>query len=256
MTFACTFAAWAQDQPPPPAEPPKPDPTQQASPRVQFTCTPEDVEAFGLTCSAEEPCPVFLELSAVEANPGRIFLAGNLHTATTTLFGILLISEDGGATWKEPDKRIRYGSLEQIMFIDLEYGWISGHLNQPVPRDPFLLLTTDGGKSWRSRAIFDDTHYASMQQFWFESRTEGQLILDRTQGGRIRRELLESMTGGESWSPKEVTDKALTLKKSRSGEAVWRVRTDAPTKTIRIERRGAAKWEAVANFPIQVGECR
>ena len=258
MLVGALFLA-AQDPPPttPPPVAPPPPAAPQASPKVEFTCTPEDVEAFGLTCSPEEPCPVFLELSAVDSIAGRIFLAGNLHTSTTTLFGLLLISEDGGSNWQEPGKRIRYGSFEQIQFLDLEYGWISGHVNQPLPRDPFLLQTTDGGKSWRARTVFDDTHYGSVQQFWFESRTAGQLIVSREQGGKTRNELMESMTGGDSWNPKEVSDKPLQLKKSRPpGESIWRVRADAPTKTLRVERRGTDKWEPVAVFSIQAGECR
>lgn len=259
---ASALLAAAQDPPPtqptitiPPA-PKVPEPTN-ASPKVEFTCTPEDVEAFGLTCSPEEPCPVFLELSAVEAIPGRVFLTGNLHTATTTMFGLLLISEDGGSNWKEPDQRIRYGSLEHIQFLDLEYGWISGHINQPLPRDPFLLQTTDGGKSWRARPVYDDQHYGSVQQFWFESRTNGQLIVDRTQRGKVRQDLMESQTGGDSWDPKEVSEKQLQLKKSRPpGESIWRIRADAASQTLRVERRGADKWEPVAVFPIQAGECK
>lgn len=255
--LAGALLAGAQDPPPAPV-PPAAAPPTGPSPKVEFTCTPEDVEAFGLTCSAEEPCPVFLELSAVDAIPGRILLAGNLHTGTTTLFSMLLVSEDGGSNWSEPDKRIRYASLEQIQFLDLEYGWISGHINQPLPRDPFLLQTTDGGKSWRAHPLFDDTHYGSIQQFWFESRTEGQLIVDREVGGKTRHELMESMTGGDSWNPKEVSDKTMQLKKSRPpGEPVWRIRADAASKTLRVERRGAGdKWEPVARFPIQAGECR
>jgi hypothetical protein len=229
----------------------------QAPTKIPFTCTPEDVEAFGLTCSPEEPCAVFLELSAVDSIGGRMFLTGNLHTGTTTLFSVLLASEDSGKNWTEPVPRIRFGALEQIQFVDLEAGWISGQLNQPLPRDPFLLRTTDGGKTWAARTVFDDSHFGSIQQFWFSSRTEGQLIVDRQQGGHTRYELLESRTGGESWDPKEIGDKPILLKKTRApGEAVWRVRADAPSKNFHLERRTSEKWEAVATFAIRAGECQ
>jgi len=225
--------------------------------KIPFTCTPEDVEAFGLTCSPEEPCAIYVELAAIESVAGRIFLTGNLHSATTTMFSVLLASDDGGKTWTEPHPRIRFGMLEQIQFVDLEYGWIGGEINQPLPRDPFLLLTRDAGKTWTQQPIFDDSHFGSVQQFWFNSRTEGQVVVDREQGGRTRHELFESNTGGSSWNPKEVSDKPVTLKRTRPpGDPVWRIRADAATKTYHIEMRTGEKWETVAKLAIRAGECQ
>jgi len=56
-----------------------------------------------LTCSEDEPCDVFLELASVEGVGSTIFAAGNLHTVTTTLYGVLLASGDGGKTWTKID---------------------------------------------------------------------------------------------------------------------------------------------------------
>src|SRR5580704_8765051 len=94
--------------------------------RVPFECMEADTEAAALSCSEEEPCPVFLELSSVEAAGNKIFLAGNLHTNTTTLYSILFASEDAGKTWTEPHPRIRFAGLDQIEFIDFQNGWIAG----------------------------------------------------------------------------------------------------------------------------------
>src|SRR5262249_52240739 len=141
-----------------------------AQTKLEYACPPEDVDGFGLSCSAEDPCAVFLELSAVEAAGAKIFVAGNLHTRSTTLYSVLLASEDGGKTWTEPFKRIRAGALEQIQFIDFANGWVSGQLIEPLPRDPFLLITTDGGKSWRQRPLFEESRFGSISQFWFESK--------------------------------------------------------------------------------------
>src|ERR1035437_4455571 len=56
---------------------------------VPFRCTEEDIRSAGLTCSEQDPCPVYLELAAVESTGIRIFAAGNLHAATATLYTIL-----------------------------------------------------------------------------------------------------------------------------------------------------------------------
>src|SRR6202162_3053546 len=81
--------------------------------RVSFECTEADTQAANLNCSEEEPCAVFLELSNVEAAGNKIFIAGNLHTSTATLYSILLATEDAGKTWIEPYPRARFAGLDQ-----------------------------------------------------------------------------------------------------------------------------------------------
>ncbi len=229
----------------------------QSPVRVEYACPAEDTESFGLTCSADDPCPVFLELASVEAAGARFLVSGNLHTETTTLYGILLASDDGGKTWTEPVPRLRAAALDQIQFIDLQTGWISGQRIEPLPQDPFLLLTSDGGKTWRQRPLFDETRFGSIAQFWFESRTTGELVFDRSQGSSTLQELYETMTGGESWMPTEVSRRAIQLKKARPKDsAAWRARADAATKTYHIERRAADKWESIASFLIEIADCQ
>ena len=230
--------------------------TAQSAVRVEYACPPEDVESFGLGCSGEDPCAVFLDLSSVEAVGARLFLSGNLHTASTTLYSILLASEDGGKTWTEPYKRQRATVLEQIQFVDIANGWIGGQSIEPLPKDPFLLLTTDGGKTWHQSPLFEESRFGSIAQFWFDSPKSGELVFDRSQGGTTRHELYESMTGGDSWSVKEVNTAPIRLKKVPSKEAAtWRVQADAATKTHRIQRRSGEGWETVASFLIHPADC-
>ena len=121
---------------------------------VPFECTATDTVAAGLTCSEEEPCPVYLELANIEGVGDKIFLTGNLHSSTNTLFSILLESDDSGQNWKEPMERMRVSGLDQIQFIGFGSGWISGANLQGASRDPFLLITTDGGKTWKQHPVF------------------------------------------------------------------------------------------------------
>jgi photosystem II stability/assembly factor-like uncharacterized protein len=231
--------------------------TAQSPVRVEYACPAEDVESFGLACSADDPCPVFLELAWVESAGARLLATGNLHTATTTLYGILLLSEDAGKIWTEPIMRLRSAALDQIQFIDLQTGWISGQQIEPLPKDSFLLLTTDGGKTWRHRPLFDETRVGSIAQFWFESRTIGELVFDRSQGTSVLQELYQTMTGGESWAPARVSRTVIRLQKAQPRDsASWRARADAATKTYRIERRAGDKWESVASFLIEIGDCK
>lgn len=74
--------------------------------KVTADCKAEEVLVLGLTCSQDDPCPLFLELSDVELVNDRLFVSGNLHTGPATLESILLMSPDLGKTWTEPVDRI------------------------------------------------------------------------------------------------------------------------------------------------------
>jgi|SRR5580698_774014 photosystem II stability/assembly factor-like uncharacterized protein len=216
---------------------------------LDYACPPEDIDSFGLSCSPEEPCAVFLELSAIESAGDRLFVAGNLHTERTTLYGVLLASDDGGKTWTEPLKRLRAASLEQIQFADPSTGWISGQAIEPLPRDPFLLITTDGGKSWRQRAIFEESQFGSIGQFWFDSKTTGRMQLDHSG----RHDVYETNTGGENWEMKESSSRPVVFK-GRTEDTTLRLRPDG--KLYHVERRGGSSWSPVASFIIHVADCK
>ena len=230
----------------------------QDTTRFEYACPADDVEKFGLTCSEEEPCDVFLELASAEGVGSTIFVAGNLHTVTTTLYGILLMSGDGGKTWTEPNPRIEGAALDQVQFPDFQHGWVSGVTVEPLARDPFFLMTADGGKTWRSRLMFDETRYGSVQQFWFDSAKTGQLILEQPQGAASVFEIYETSNGGDTWTIQEAGSKNPRLAKAPAKDnATWRVRADAPSKTNRIERRAArGAWESVASFAVRAGVCK
>ena len=226
--------------------------------RVQYACPAADIERFGLTCSEEETCDVFLELASAEGVGSTIFAAGNLHTVTTTLYGVLLASGDDGKTWTEPANRIPAAGLDQIQFADFQHGWASGVSLDPLARDPFFLVTADGGKTWRRRTVFSETRYGSIQQFWFDSAKSGELILERPQGATSFFEIYETTNGGDTWTVKEAGSKNPRLSKAAVKEtATWRVRADAPSKTNRIERRNArGGWDSIASFAVRAGVCR
>ena len=221
--------------------------------RVDYACPPEDLEAFGMSCSADDPCPIFLELSSVEAVGAKLFVAGNIHTGSATLYTVLLASEDSGKTWTEPLKPIRAAAFEQIQFVDSANGWISGESIDPLPRDAFFMITTDGGKTWRQKPMFDDARSGSVAQFWFDSRTTGQLVLDRRQSAHITHEVYQTKTGAEDWEMTESTTKPVVLK-GRKEPAEWRLRADG--KVYHAERRASSGWEPVANFTIHIADCK
>ena len=224
--------------------------------RIPSPCSEEDIRALSLTCPPEHPCAVFLELAGFEHVGRRLFLTGNLHTESATLAAILLASEDEGASWYEPVERIRSAALDQIEFFDLETGWVAGYFLHALPRDPFLLITGDGGRTWRRRPLWAESKIGLIEDFHFDSRQHGWLWVDRASPGEAGRyELYETMTGGESWMLRQISDRPISRKAERAPKSQWRLRPDAPSHSYLLERY-AGKWEVVASFLIPVGECR
>jgi len=260
LTVLAAAATWAQEQPP--ANPVPPVLENSGKPMLlPFHCTEDDLPWAGFSCSEDEPCPVYLELAAVESGapsgPGRVFAAGNIHSSAVTLYSVLLASEDAGHTWREAYERIRGASLDHIQFLDADLGWITGQALSPLPQDPFLLLPSDGGKTWRQRVIFTESRVGSIQQFQFSAKDSGSLIIDRgpgSEGGRY--ELYESPDAGETWTIRETSDRPIRLKPSPLAPSEWRARADGPTQAFHLERRQGERWVSVASFSVKLGACQ
>ena len=198
----------------------------------------------------------------METGGSSVFVTGNLHTESVTLYSLLFASDDAGVTWKEVYNRVRSGNLDQVQFIDFQNGWIGGGLMAALPRDPFFLVTHDGGATWRDRPVFDEGRIGTIAEFAFSSKSAGELILDHTRrpenGNRY--ELHETMTGGDTWLPKQLSPKLMKMTRPRPGGGAersgWRLNPDARTKTTRVEMERGGKWELVAIFPIRVADCK
>ena len=261
------FAALAQDQPPAPAAPgpaapavPVPPPILENTGKpmlLPFQCSEEDIHAAGLACSEDDPCQIYLELAAASPAATRIFAAGNIHGQTATLHSVLLGSEDSGHTWREAYERIRGAGLDHIQFIDADNGFATGLSVSPLPQDPFLLITHDGGKTWRQSMIFGESRIGSIQQVIFDDVKSANLIIDRGLGSDgDRYELYGSQDGGDSWTIKQTSVTPLRLKSAPAANPDWRIRADAATKSFHIEHRQGARWTTEGAFGVRLGVCK
>lgn len=223
---------------------------------LPFHCGEEEIQAAGLDCSTDRPCPAFLELNGVDAAGAKLFLAGDFHTVKATLFSVILESFDRGASWREPYERLRAATLDQVQFVDLAHGWVSGWNGNEVPRDPFFLFTGDGGKTWIKRPIFDDQRAGTIDRFRFDSSTTGALLVNS--GAEMRHQLYETMTGGGEWSLRHESDSPIPFPGDRPGAAVrdWRIRADSNAKAYAVEKADGDSWVPVARFLVAAGQCK
>lgn len=249
-------------QPPAPA-PAKPVYSYAGTPlALAHACGSRQIDDLGLVCSDDEPCPVYVEISGIEQSGSRLFLAGNFHTESAILASLLLVSEDEGRSFQEAHPRLANSLLDQIQFVDEQTGFVSGNVAGSLAKDPFFLKTTDSGKSWRQLAVFEDGGFGVIGTFRFTSPAQGTLTIEGARGrGRFRR--METMTGGESWITRELLDEAPAKDRAARPAATpstnganWRIRGDASTKTLRLERREAGKWTIASAFALRAGACK
>ena len=227
--------------------------------RVGYECAEEDLQWVGMSCTEDEPCPIYVELNAVASNGTKILVAGNLHSTSGTLSSLLLQSDDSGATWKEPVTRFRGSAIQQLQFYDPMHAWAAGETQYPLPRDPFVLMTTDGGALWRERAVGEEGNAGSVQRFWFDTAEHGELIVDAGKTASSGRYLsYESETSGESWILRGSGDRLPALRRAPAAaeDPDWRIRTGKDGKAYQVEKRLGNDWEAVASFLIEVARCR
>lgn len=224
-----------------------------------FACKDDDLQWAGMSCSDQEPCPIYLEISTIYPLGPKLVLTGNIHSAQSTLYSVLLETSDEGLTWREPYARVRGAEFDAVQFFNFQTGWISGQRVYPIAGDPFFLITSDGGKSWRKVDVLPEGSDGYIQKFWFDSAKTGTLTLDR--GGadaeQMRYARYETMTGGESWSIRETSEKPLTAG-PRTGStelSTWRVRGDPAQKALLVEKKTADGWKEIAALALELARC-
>lgn len=224
--------------------------------RFPFACGEEDLQWAGMDCPEDQPCPVYLELSAIAASGGKLFISGDLHTTSATLNSVLLMSADEGLSWKEPAMRARGEALDQLQFLDATHGWAAGETQNPLPRDPFFLITTDGGNSWRRSPVGEEGGGGSILSFHFDSPQHGDLVVDAggtAPGGRYVS--YESRTGGDSWTLRGNGNQLPRARTASPESSDWRIEAGRDGKVWQIEKRAGGQWPSVAAFLIEVASC-
>ncbi|MCX6614081.1 MAG: hypothetical protein NTW74_24965 [Acidobacteria bacterium] len=257
---------WLMAQAPVPQLPATPVPetppvyTSSAGPiLIPNLCAELDMPTLGLTCSEAEPCPTYLEFSSVESVGTVLLLAGNLHTTASTLQSILLISEDSGGSWREAHKRLKASALESMQFIDFSTGWLTGQTSIGLPRDPFLLLTTDAGRTWRKVDLFAETRVGVIEDFAFQTAKRGWVLVDNRGSGEAGKyELYETQSGGTSWELREISGRIPQTAQpgQRTPTNTSRVRVDDKKGLLRIETRNGNAWREVSTFKLRLEDCK
>ncbi len=213
----------------------------------------------GLSCGESRPCPVYLEWIASAATNDAVFLGGATFTRESTLSSALVASFDGGENWQEVFPRIGAASIEFVQFADKDHGWAAGQqLDQNGSFLPFVLLTTDGGKKWRKRNLWDPDEFRSGLPIAMSFRNAeiGELLIERGALAADPYERFETRNGGRVWSLRGITSTRPRLRKPipNPASARWRI-AEADSGGYAIETQDDSGWSAVQTFASDLGEC-
>ncbi len=106
-------------------------------------------------------------------------------------FGHVLLSDDGGASWRQAAHVPTRTTLTAVTFVDGRRGWVVGHGGQ-------ILATTDGGERWAVQyGALDGPD--SLFSVWFEDASRG--ITVGPYGYALR-----TRDGGATWEQFQVAE--------------------------------------------------
>ncbi len=117
-----------------------------------------------------------LLLAVAKAN-GRLIAVGN--------WGHIILSDDGGETWRQAKKVPTRTTLTSVYFADNKNGWAAGH-------DTVVLHTADGGETWEMQ-YSDPPAETPLLTIWFENAEHG------IAAGSFSF-MIETFDGGKTWA--------------------------------------------------------
>ena len=104
--------------------------------------------------------------------------------------GHILVSDDGGAQWKQMKVPTR-ATLTAVHFQDAKHGWAVGH-------DSVILRTVDGGHTWE-RVHWDPDAENPFMEVWFADPDHGFAI-------GAYGSFFETSDGGASWTSRWISE--------------------------------------------------
>jgi photosystem II stability/assembly factor-like uncharacterized protein len=135
-----------------------------------FAQAPSPVTAYKGRLATKAP------LLAVAPAASRLVAVGD--------YGVILLSDDAGATWRQAEAVATRSMLTAVAFADARRGWSVGH-------GGIVLHTTDGGENWAlQHAAGADVTLLSV---WFENASRGIAV------GAFGH-ALETNDGGRTWT--------------------------------------------------------
>lgn len=131
---------------------------------------------------------------------GEIFLGGSYYANASTMHTVLLVSQDGGHTWKDAGIKFSGSGVKNFQTFGLNHVWaISTYLTEGCNSPEDLLYSTDAGKSWSAVSLNFIEQMQPLewiQYFQFFDNLRGLLIIS---GSMYVDRIYTTFDGGKTW---------------------------------------------------------
>jgi len=176
----------------------------------------------GLAAAAESPkdyCrdaegrEVWLRVSEIASLPGQtIFLAGGYRHAAGPLRSVVLVSRDGGRTWRETGPAFAVSQAWNLRTFGRSNVWVIATFTQEGCSTPEVLLTSDdAGRTWSTTRLDGASQGQPLcwvSRFGFDDAAHGLLSVSGSMG-KIYTYATED--GGRTWKRLWVANRDLGL---------------------------------------------
>lgn len=134
------------------------------------------------------------------ADPQHGWAMIRMNSSTAVSFGVLLVSDDGGKTWKSPQTGPPIA--ETPYFVTTKTGWLAGGPEEQ------LFVTHDGGENWEKVSLKVPPQAQAVKQAVpgydlpvFEDANRGFLMVSYSNGSDFALVLFSTNDGGQTWKP-------------------------------------------------------
>ncbi|MCK5000875.1 MAG: hypothetical protein KAS23_15135 [Anaerohalosphaera sp.] len=162
---------------------------------------PQKQRVHNFDYSRYEDEVISLRIHEITSLPGgEIFLGGSYCNQANTIHTALLVSQNGGQTWKDAGIKVYGCGVMNFQTFGLSHVWaISTYLQEGCHGPVSLLYSTDAGQSWSARSldfIGQDQGLDWVQQFQFFDQFHGLLIITGSTGPS---RIYITSDGGKTW---------------------------------------------------------
>lgn len=171
---------------------------------------------------------------------------------------------DGGKTWERlqqnPEKDARFTAF---YFVDESHGWLTAVKQVPAERwglgnSSVIMVTDDGGRSWKLQASFPDE--VEIHEIRFFNASEGFAVGARTIDSRVPWEellVLRTSNGGKEWNNTSEAAKAVIKNEyGMAGDVGKHIEWTSSSSVFLLTRYGKVinttdggkTWKLIASF--------
>jgi len=161
-------------------------------------------------------------------------------------------TSDGGKSWQRVGPALENSTIATIFFLDTKTGWAAGAWTTESAGDPFVLRTTDGGKTWAQTMVPVEPRLTPLfvpTSLVFATRKIGILRMSGC-SAEDEQSVWVTRNGGKSWAfscgQKDETGPCNALSITKDG-TLWKL----DEQDILVSTDNGSSWKKAETHPVR-----